>query len=104
MEGRREGRDEDADRAAADRGEPVGDVVLKVCLECGREYEFEGAEEPPEDLTCEKCGNQVFRTFEDTVRPSEAAQDFRDTTDRDLATNDPEGDTLPGDLHDLNNP
>lgn len=86
------------------RADPVGDVLLLVCIECGREYEFEGAEEPSEDLTCEKCGNTVFRRFDDTTRPSEALEDFRDTTERDMATDDAEGDTTPGDLYDLNNP
>lgn len=86
------------------RGDPVGDVLVLLCVECGREYEFEGAEEPPADLTCEKCGNQVFRRFDDTARPSEAMEDFRESTERDMATTDPEGETTAGDLHDLNNP
>lgn len=34
----------------------------------------------------------------------EVEAEFRDTTERDLDTDDPEGDTTPGDLHDLNNP
>lgn len=86
------------------RADPVGNVLLLVCIECGREYEFEGAEEPPEDLTCEKCGNTVFRRFDDTAKPSEALEDFRESTERDMATNDAEGDTEAGDLYDLNNP
>jgi hypothetical protein len=32
----------------------------------------------------------------------EAQAEFRDETERDLATSDPEGDVEPGDLNDLN--
>lgn len=82
----------------------AGDVLLLVCMTCGREYQFEGDETPPEDLTCEKCGGEVFRRFDDTARPDEAQTEFRDSTERDLATDDPEGDATPGDLADLNQP
>lgn len=81
-----------------------GDVALMVCMKCGREYQFEGAESAPEDLTCEKCGNQVFRHFEDTVRADEGRESFKEETERDMATDDAEGDTTRGDLYDLNNP
>ncbi|MFO7893608.1 MAG: hypothetical protein R6U63_07740 [Longimicrobiales bacterium] len=87
-----------------ERGADATSVVLMVCIECGTEYQFEGGETPPDDLVCEKCGSEVFRRFEDTAAPSEAEQDFRDATERDLDTDDPEGDATPGDLHDLNNP
>ncbi|MDX1675385.1 MAG: hypothetical protein R3314_11370 [Longimicrobiales bacterium] len=80
------------------------EVVLMTCIECGNEYMFEGGETPPDDLVCEKCGNEVFRRFEDTASPGEARSDFEDVTERDLDTDDPEGDATPGDLHDLNNP
>lgn len=86
------------------RGADATDVVLMVCIECGTEYQYEGGETPPADLVCEKCGSEVFRRFEDTAEPGEAEQDFRDVTERDLDTDDPEGDATPGDLHDLNNP
>lgn len=81
-----------------------GDVVLMVCVKCGREYQYEGDEQPPSDLKCDKCGNQVFRRFEDSGTPDEARADFDDSTNRDLATDDPAGDATRGDLHDLNNP
>lgn len=87
-----------------ERRATTGDVVLQVCVKCGREVQFEAAEEIPSDLKCEKCGNQVFRTFEDSASPGEAMADFRDETDRDLATDDAAGDATRGDLHDLNNP
>lgn len=90
--------------AREERETGAADVVLMVCIECGTEYQFEGGETPPDDLVCEKCGGEVFRRFEDAAVPGEAAEDFRDVTERDLDTDDPEGDATPGDLHDLNNP
>lgn len=89
------------DEAREGRG---GDVVLLVCIECGREEQFEGGEEPPSELTCEKCGNQVFRRFEDSAAPDEARAEFRESTERDLATDDPAGDATTGDLLDLDTP
>lgn len=76
-------------------------VLTMICEACGKDYFFE-AEAPPATLTCEKCGGQVFRSFYDTPG-DEAAADFRDSTERDLDPDDAEGDTLPGDLLDLNN-
>ncbi len=85
-------------------GEERNDVLVMTCLECGRDYEFVDGESPPPDLTCEKCGNQVFRRFDASRAPDEVQEDFEDMTERDLATDDPGGDATPGDLHDLNNP
>ena len=31
---------------------------------------------PPEDLTCEKCGGEVFRRFDDTAQPGEERAEF----------------------------
>lgn len=91
----------------ATRANPAGDVesegrttvLTMVCEKCGRDYFFED-DPPPPDLTCGKCGGTVFRAFTTTVG-DEAADDFRDSTERDLHPDDPEGDTLPGDLLDL---
>lgn len=77
---------------------------MLVCLECGKEYAFEGADEPPPDLTCEKCGNAVFRRFDATATPDDVQADFAESTDRETATSDPPGDVTAGDLYDLNNP
>ncbi len=79
----------------------TGDVVLLVCVECGREVQFEGGETPPSDMECEKCGNRVFRRF-DAASPDEARAEFREETERDMDTNDPPTDTEAGDLLDLN--
>ena len=88
------------DEAREDRGEGEG-VLTLVCLKCGTEYFFaEG--EPPAGMTCEKCGNGVFRDFYSPREGDEAADDFDDTTARDLDPDDAEGDTLPGDVLDLN--
>jgi DNA-directed RNA polymerase subunit RPC12/RpoP len=75
-------------------------VLVQVCLECGKEYTF--TESPPENLECEKCGNGVFRAFYDGG-VDEALEDFRDTTERDLGTDDDANDVTPGDLQDLRN-
>lgn len=80
-----------------------GRVLIQVCLECGKEYTYED-EEPPADLSCEKCGNTVFRPFYDTDGPNEEAEDFEETTGRDLATDAGATDVSRTDLLDLNNP
>lgn len=93
---------ESDDRAAADRGRPAGgDVLLLVCMKCGTEYGFED-ESPPDDLKCEKCGNEVFREFTDSVRADEARDSFEEETERDMDTDDAAGDATRQDLHDLN--
>lgn len=81
----------------------ASEVVLMVCIECGKEYEVQDGDGAA-DLVCEKCGGTVFRRFQDTAAPDDVEQDFRETTERDLDTDDPEGDATPGDLRDLNNP
>lgn len=77
-------------------------VLVQVCMRCGKEYTFDDG--PPEELTCEKCGNGVFRSFFAPLRDDEAESEFRETTERDLATDDAEGDATRGDVLDLNNP
>lgn len=81
--------------------EPAEGVLTLVCLKCGKEYYFTDYE-PPEEMTCEKCGNGVFRNFFTPEEDDEAARDFADSTERDLDPDDAEGDALPGDALDLN--
>ena len=81
--------------------EPATEVLTLVCENCGKDYFFDD-EPPPVDMKCEKCGSTVFRSFHTRVG-DEAADDFRDTTERDLDPDDAEGDVLPGDVMDLNN-
>jgi DNA-directed RNA polymerase subunit RPC12/RpoP len=78
------------------------EVLLLVCMNCGREYQFEAGEDPPEDLECEKCGGEVFRRFDDAAVPNEAQAEFREETERDMSPDDAEGDATRADLHDLN--
>ena len=79
---------------------PAGGVLTKVCLTCGQEYYLTAASGDGK-LVCEKCGSTVFRDFFTPTQPDEAAQDFADTTGRDLDPDDAEGDALPGDVIDL---
>ena len=79
---------------------PVDSMLTLVCENCGKDYFFDD-EPPPPGLKCEKCGGTVFRSFYDSIG-DEAADDFRDSTERDLDPDDPEGDVLPGDIMDLN--
>lgn len=91
-------RDNPAGDAATD---PRAEVLTLVCETCGKDYFFEDI--PPEPgMTCEKCGGTVFRSFHASVG-DEAADDFRDSTERDLDPDDAEGDVMPGDVMDLNN-
>lgn len=76
-------------------------VLTLVCLECGKEYYFQ-EDRPPPGMSCERCGNKVFREFYTPDEADEAAQDFEDVTHRDLDPDDAEGETLPGDVLDLN--
>lgn len=80
----------------------AGSVLVQVCLECGKEYMFEN-QEPPEDLTCTKCGNGVFRSFFASTRGDDVVDDFNESTQRDTLTTDSASDITRGDLHDLNN-
>lgn len=77
-------------------------VLVQVCLECGKEYMFE-AQQPPEDLTCDKCGNSVFRSFFANTRSDDVVDDFNESTERDVSTTDSATEVTRGDLHDLNN-
>lgn len=93
-------RDNPAGEAPRGR-EPVIEVLTLICEVCGKDYFFEDTA-PPADLTCSKCGSSVFRSFDSSVG-DEVADDFRDSTARDLDPDDAEGDALPGDIVDLNN-
>jgi hypothetical protein len=110
MDDRYDGSERDESRRDAmtdpDRGERDGmsgagaRVQTLVCFTCGMEYYF-GAEGPSGPLECEKCGGTVFRPFM-SAEGDEVVDDFRESTDRALNTDDPEGEALPGDILDLN--
>jgi hypothetical protein len=85
---------------AADTGpEDGGDILTLVCFKCGTEYYFSEGSQPAE-MTCDKCGNTVFRSFLSRADERES-EEYEEATHRDLRTDDPEGDPLPGDLLDL---
>lgn len=79
--------------------EPAEGVLTLVCFKCGTEYFFTD-EDPPGDMKCEKCGNTVFRSFFTPV-DDEVAEDFRASTERDLAPDSASTETAPGDILDL---
>lgn len=79
----------------------AGGVLTLVCFKCGNEYHFD-EETPPDDLSCDKCGGTVFRSFFSPDPADEVARDFADSTERDLDTDQPSTDTMPGDVADLN--
>ena len=94
----------DSEKQKAQPAEGLADgVLVQVCVECGKEYFYEEVQ-PPVDQKCERCGNTVFRSFFHVTGDDEAEADFRETTDRDLTTEDPATDVSRGDLYDLNNP
>lgn len=84
----------------ADAGPEDAEAILTlVCFKCGTEYYFsEGSQ--PEEMTCGKCGNTVFRSYVSSTSEREDGE-YEEATGRDLRTDDPEGDALPGDLLDL---
>ena len=91
-------------QAAAPAGGLADGVLVQVCVECGKEYFFDSGQQSPSELTCERCGNTVFRSFFDVTDGDEVVADFRETTDRDTTPEDPATDVSRGDLYDLNNP
>lgn len=91
-----------AQRERGGKGSAPGEsgILVQICVECGREYTFDD-EPPPDDLTCDKCGGGVFRSYYEPDEKSEAGLDFEETTGRDMNPDDPEGETTSGDLVDL---
>lgn len=83
-------------------GQPTDGILIQICVECGKEYTFDD-EPPAEDLTCSKCGNQVFRSYFEARGYDEVESDFRASTERDLEPNEPESDVTKSDILDLNN-
>jgi hypothetical protein len=86
----------------ADANSGADGVLVQVCIQCGKEYTFDD-EPPPQDLQCEKCGSAVFRSFFAQLGADDAADDFRESTERDTLTTDGGTDVTQGDLHDLRN-
>jgi hypothetical protein len=94
-------KDPAGDAGGASAQDSASGMLTLVCERCGKDYFFDNGEPPPQGLACEKCGGTVFRSFHDSVG-DEAADDFRDSTERDTDPDDAEGEVMPGDLLDLN--
>jgi len=88
------------DRAGARSASDERGVLTLTCAQCGLER-FVDSGPPPANLSCEKCGGTVFRSFFSPARASEAARDFEDVTARDTRTDQSSSETRPGDLLDL---
>lgn len=91
------------------RGGPGSDgILLEVCVECGKEYMSEPGESSGR-LRCERCGGEVFRSFDaatteaEADTESDAEADFHESTDRDTAPDDGPTEVTRGDLADLGN-
>jgi ribosomal protein S27E len=86
------------ERTMADEQNSEGLVTL-VCITCGNEKFFETA--VPNQVTCDKCGGTVFRTFETPTKPDDATIAALDEQARSISYGDGSPDTLPGDVRDL---
>lgn len=89
----------------ASPGETASDgVLLEVCVECGKEYMSEPGEASGL-LRCERCGSEVFRSFDAATREedADADADFHESTDRDTTPEDGPTEVTRGDLADLGN-
>ena len=85
----------------ADKEGPTGLLAL-VCLTCGNEKNFES--DPPQIVTCEKCGGTVFRNYFTPIESDEATVSQLEQTARDIALDGGSFDVSADDLLDLNNP
>ena len=83
-----------------DKG-PEGMLTL-VCLTCGKEKYF--SDQPPGDVTCDRCGGTVFRSFFTPTSPDGATLLHLEETSRSMALDEESPETTDGDLQDLNNP
>jgi len=95
-------REDPGREAAGQIGKPAQGVLVQVCEVCGKHYTFD-EQQPPSNMTCDRCGNGVFRSFFDVTSADDVEEDFRAATERDLATDDPATDVTPADIRDLDN-
>ena len=78
-------------------------MLTLVCLTCGKEKYF--TDQPPEnDVTCDRCGGTVFRSFFTPTVQDVATLSQLEETARSVALDEESPDTTEGDLRDLNNP
>jgi hypothetical protein len=74
-------------------------VTTLVCLTCGKEKFY--TQEVPASVTCEQCGNTVFRTFATPTEPDDAAIDALEAQARSMAYGDSSPETTRDDVRDL---
>jgi DNA-directed RNA polymerase subunit RPC12/RpoP len=77
---------------------PLG-VVTLVCLTCGNELFFDKT--VPDDVTCERCGGSVFRTFATPTERDDASIAQLEDQARSISYGDSSPDTSEGDVRDL---
>lgn len=77
-------------------------VLTLVCLTCGKEKYF--VDQPPGEVTCDRCGGTVFRSYFTPTEPDGATQSQLEETSRSVALDEESPDITEADLHDLNNP
>ena len=82
----------------ADNRGPRG-IVTMICLTCGNEKSF--TDRVPAALTCQRCGNTVWRQFATPTEPDEATIDQLETQARSIQYGDPSPETTRDELADL---
>ena len=84
----------------ADNKGPRG-IVTMVCITCGNEKNFD--DRVPGALTCDKCGNTVWRQFATPTAPDEATIAQLEDQTRSITYGDPSPDTSVEEIRDLDN-
>lgn len=77
-------------------------LLTLVCVMCGKEKFYET--QPPETVTCDRCGSTVFRSFLTPTHADEATLSQLEETTRSIALDEESPDISTGDVRDLNNP
>jgi hypothetical protein len=85
------------ERVMSSKG-PKG-VVTLICLTCGKERFY--TQDVPATVSCDQCGNTVFRTFATPTEPDDAAIDAAEAQARSISYGDSSPDTTRDDVRDL---
>ena len=84
---------------ASSRG-PRG-IVSLVCITCGNEKHYD--QQVPASVTCDKCGNTVWRQFATPTAADEATIDQLEMQSRSIELGDASPETSPEELRELDN-